>query len=123
MISVSCMGSGHLRARWRAVTGATMTTLTGRAHDRLMSISWRRPGQWTHARVPAVASTSQNALVRLGIASLILRSTRLGQRGIDTWTKSRCANEGIIKVSAVGLFNAKTVTQRDGFWKQQTQHA
>ena len=87
------------------------------ALDRLMEISG---GVRVSAHVPAVASTRQNALIRLGMRRDFVQPVWDSVELIPDEITS--VNEGLIKVTAVGLYNQKLL-RSDGFFKQQTQHA
>ena len=86
------------------------------ALDRLMELI---AGIRVSAHMPAVASHKQLALVRIGTRRDFVQPVWDSVTIIPD--EITMANEGIIKVSAVGLF-AQKLLRSDGFHKQQTQH-
>ena len=83
----------------------------------LMSITG---GVRVSGHMAAAASNKQNALVRLGSRPDFVQPVwSTIELLVDELTM---ANEGIIKISAIGLFNQKLL-RAGSFYKQQTQHA
>ena len=88
--------------------------------DALMSLRDATGGVRVSAHVPDVASSKQNALVRLGMRRDMVQAVWSGVTIIpDEVTR---AAWGEIKITALGLF-AQKILRTDGFYKQQTQHA
>ena len=87
------------------------------ALDRIMDITG---GVRVSAHVPAVAGNKQNALIRIGMRRDFVQP--VWDSVVIIPDEITLANEGQIKVTAVGLFNQKLI-RADGFYKQQTQHA
>ena len=88
--------------------------------DALMSLQGATGGVRVSAHVPAVASSKQNALIRLGMRRDMVQAVWSSITVIPDEI-SRAAF-GEIKITALGLF-AQKILRTDGFYKQQTQHA
>ena len=110
------MGSGtyvHADAVWRG----TNTSNDVSALDVLMA---RSGGVKVSAHVPAVASSKQNAVIRLGMRRDMVAPIWEGVTLIpDEVTK---ASHGQIVLTAV-LLHAVKIVRSAGFYKQQSQHA
>ena len=88
--------------------------------DALASLMAATGGVRVSAHVPIVASTRQNAVIRLGNRRDMVAPIWEGIALIpDEITK---AGDGQIVITAVMLHNVKVV-RAEGFYKQQTQHA
>ena len=88
--------------------------------DALMSLQDATGGVRVSAHVPIVASSKQNAVIRLGMRGDMVQCVWSGVTIIpDEVTR---AAFGEIKITALGLF-AQKILRTDGFYKQQTQHA
>ena len=93
------------------------TSVDRTALDRLMEITG---GLRVSAHVPAVASSKQNAIIRLGMNRDMVAPIWEGVSIIpDDVTK---AATGQIVITAV-MLHAVKIVRTDGFYKQQTQHA
>ena len=90
--------------------------------DALASLMAATGGVMVSDHVPAAAGTpaKQNALIRRGMRRDFVQPVWDSVTLIPDEITG--ANEGTIKVTAVGLFNQKLL-RADGFYKQQTQHA
>ena len=88
--------------------------------DALMSLQDATGGVRVSAHVTDVASSKQNAVIRLGMRRDMVQAVWSGVTIIpDEVTR---AAFGEIKITALGLF-AQKILRKDGFHKQQTQHA
>ena len=88
--------------------------------DALMSLRTATGGVKVSAHVPDVASTKQNAIVRLGMRQDMVAPIWEGVTLIpDEVTK---ASNGQIVITAV-MLHAVKITRKAGWYKQQTQHA
>ncbi len=102
---------GHAASQYRSTSDNT---------DALMALMSITGGVRVSAHVPAVASTRQNAIIRIGMRRDFVQPVWDSVELIpDSITK---VDDGEIKVTAVGMFNQKLL-RSDGFYKQQTQHA
>ena len=72
------------------------------------------------AHVPAVASSKQNAVVRLGMRRDMVAPVWMGVSLI--FDELTLVDKGQIKITATMLY-AVRILRADGFYKQQTQHA
>ena len=108
------MGSGtfaHAASQYRGNNDNT---------DALMALEAAGVGVRVSAHVPAVASTKQNAIIRLGSRRDAVAPIWEGVTLIpDEITK---AAEGQIRVTAV-MLHAVKILRAAGFYKQQTQHS
>ena len=88
--------------------------------DSLQSLTDATAGIRVSAHVPAVASTKQNAIIRLGMRADMQAPLWEGITIIpDEITKAKA---GELVITAV-MLHAVKVVREDGFYKQQTQHA
>ena len=88
--------------------------------DALMSLQAAVSGVRVSAHVPDAASNKQNALVRMGMRRDMVQCVWEGTLIVPD--EITLADEGKVKITAIGLFNQK-ILRTDGFYKQQTQHA
>ena len=90
--------------------------------DALASLMAATGGVMVSNHVPAATGTpaKQNAIIRRGMRRDFVQPVWDSVLLIPDEITG--ANEGTIKVTAVGLFNQKLI-RADGFYKQQTQHA
>ena len=103
---------GHMAAQFRSNNAGDRAAL-----EDLMAVT---AGVKVSAHVPAVASSKQNAVIRLGSRRDAVAPLWEGVTLIpDEITK---ASSGEIVVTAVMLFAMK-ILRSDGFYKQQAQHA